>query len=681
MNKENSPIRALTNVGVLTEQRLARLGILTIQDLLFHLPLRYQDRTRCYLIAEAKIGQEIVIEGTVESCEIKSGKRRILTVVLSDESGIILLKWFHFNPNQHYQIGEQLRCFGEIKNGLDCLEIIHPETRRVELNTPLENTLTPIYPTTEGLFQPQLRKLIKQALQFEITDLLPSDLTKDLPTLLEALQIVHSPKPEENIEELLNRQHPAQQRLALEELLAHHLSLRVSRQQVKCYHAPIFIETSKTIRSFIENLPFALTNAQKKVYQEILDDVTKSRPMQRLIQGDVGAGKTVVAALAALHAVESGLQVAIMSPLELLAEQHFRTFHQWFEKLGILTVKLLGSLTKKNKEKSLLQIANGEAQIVIGTHALFQEQVQFQKLGLIVIDEQHRFGVEQRLALKEKGTFENNHPHQLIMTATPIPRTLALTMYADLDISIIDELPPGRTPIVTVAMPASRRSEIIQRVSNACQNGRQAYWVCPLIEESEQLEIQAAQATFEQLCHDLPHLKIGLAHGKLKAKEKEKVMKSFQSGDIDVLVATTVIEVGVDVANASLMIIDNPERLGLSQLHQLRGRVGRGTVESFCVLLYQPPLSNLAKSRLAILRESLDGFFIAQRDLELRGPGEVLGTRQTGIVKLKVADWQQHHDLIGDIPPLAEYLLEKKPEIVAPLIRRWVYHSPFGEVY
>jgi len=681
MNKENLPIRDLTNVGVLTEQRLARLGILTVQDLLFHLPLRYQDRTRRYAIAEARIGQEIIIEGTVESCEIKSGKKRILTVVLRDESGIILLKWFHFNPNQHYQMGEQLRCFGEIKRGLDCLEIIHPETRRIEPNSELEKTLTPIYPTTDGLFQSLLRKLIKQAFQFEMTDWLPSDLTNGLPTLFEALQMVHCPNPEENVEELLNRQHPAQQRLALEELLAHHLSLRLSRQQAKTYQAPVFLQTSETIKTFLNSLPFALTNAQRKVYQEIVEDVTKSRPMQRLIQGDVGSGKTVVAALAALHAIESGFQVAIMSPLELLAEQHFKTFSNWFEKLGISTVKLLGSLTKKNKEKTLLHIATGDAQIIIGTHALFQEQVQFQKLGLIVIDEQHRFGVEQRLALKEKGTFENNHPHQLIMTATPIPRTLALTLYADLDVSIIDELPPGRTPIVTVAIPSSRRSEVIQRVSNACKNGRQAYWVCPLIEESEQLEIQAAEVTFEQLCYDLTHLKIGLAHGKLKAKDKEKVMKSFQAGDIDVLVATTVIEVGVDVANASLMIIDNPERLGLSQLHQLRGRVGRGTIESFCVLLYQPPLSNLAKSRLAILRESQDGFLIAQRDLELRGPGEVLGTRQTGIVKLKVADWQQHHDLIGDIPPLAEHLLQKMPEVAAPLIRRWVYHSPFGEVY
>jgi len=678
---ENIPIRHLKNIGVLTEQRLTRLGILTVQDLLFHLPMRYQDRTRLFPIGHLKIGQEVLIEGTVNSCEIKNGKRRILTVILQDFSGMIALKWFHFNPSQHYQIGEKLRCFGEIKNGLNCLEVFHPETRRIESNTPLENTLTPVYPTTEGLFQPQLRKLIHQALQFEIPDLLPKELTNGLPSLLESLQIVHSPNPEEKVEELLNGQHPAQQRLALEELLAHHLSLRLSRQNSQHYQAPILIKNSRNIQQFIKTLPFQLTNAQQRVYQEILNDVTKPSPMQRLIQGDVGSGKTIVAALAAFHAIESGLQVAIMSPLELLAEQHFKNFNNWFEKLGIQTTKLIGSLTKKNKEQTLLKIANGEAQIIIGTHALFQESVVFKKLGLIIIDEQHRFGVQQRLALKEKGTFGNNHPHQLIMTATPIPRTLALTLYADLDVSIIDELPPGRTPIKTVAIPISKRSEIIERVAQICSTGRQAYWVCPLIEESEQFDIQAAQVTFEQLHHDLPNLKIGLAHGKLKSKDKDQVMKLFQKGEINVLVATTVIEVGVDVPNASLMIIDNAERLGLSQLHQLRGRVGRGTIESFCVLLYQPPLSNLAKSRLTILRESQDGFLIAQRDLELRGPGEVLGTRQTGIVKLKVADWQQHHDLIGNIPPIAEKLLQTQPDLVPQLIRRWVFQSPFSEVY
>ncbi len=678
---ENIPIRHLKNIGVLTEQRLTRLGILTVQDLLFHLPMRYQDRTRLFPIGHLKIGQEVLIEGTVNSCEIKNGKRRILTVILQDFSGMIALKWFHFNPSQHYQIGEKLRCFGEIKNGLNCLEVFHPETRRIESNTPLENTLTPVYPTTEGLFQPQLRKLIHQALQFEIPDLLPKELTNGLPSLLESLQIVHSPNPEEKVEELLNGQHPAQQRLALEELLAHHLSLRLSRQNSQHYQAPILIKNSRNIQQFIKTLPFQLTNAQQRVYQEILNDVTKPSPMQRLIQGDVGSGKTIVAALAAFHAIESGLQVAIMSPLELLAEQHFKNFNNWFEKLGVQTTKLIGSLTKKNKEQTLLKIANGEAQIIIGTHALFQESVVFKKLGLIIIDEQHRFGVQQRLALKEKGTFENNHPHQLIMTATPIPRTLALTLYADLDVSIIDELPPGRTLIKTVAIPISKRSEIIERVAQICSTGRQAYWVCPLIEESEQFDIQAAQVTFEQLHHDLPNLKIGLAHGKLKSKDKDQVMKLFQKGEINVLVATTVIEVGVDVPNASLMIIDNAERLGLSQLHQLRGRVGRGTIESFCVLLYQPPLSNLAKSRLTILRESQDGFLIAQRDLELRGPGEVLGTRQTGIVKLKVADWQQHHDLIGNIPPIAEKLLQTQPDLVPQLIRRWVFQSPFSEVY
>jgi ATP-dependent DNA helicase RecG len=678
---ESIPICQLKNVGVLTEQRLARLGILTIQDLLFHLPMRYQDKTRCYPIGQLKVGQEVIIEGTVESCEIKKGKRQILSIMLRDFSGAIALKWFHFNASQQYKMGEKLRCFGEIKNGLNCLEIYHPETRRIDSSVPLENTLTPVYPTTEGLFQPQLRKLAQQALQFEISDLLPKILTNGLPNLKEALQTVHCPKPEENIEELLNGQHPAQQRLALEELLAHHLSLRLSRQKSQHYQAPIFLKNSQNIQLFIKHLPFQLTHAQQKVYQEILKDVTQPHPMQRLIQGDVGSGKTIVAALAALHAIESGFQVAIMSPLELLTEQHFKSFNQWFEQLGIKAIKLVGSLTKKNKGQAVAKIANGEVQIIIGTHALFQENVQFQRLGLIIIDEQHRFGVQQRLALKEKGTFENNHPHQLIMTATPIPRTLALTLYADLDVSIIDELPPGRMPIKTVAMPISKRSELIERIAQICSTGRQAYWVCPLIEESEQLEIQAAQVTFEQLCHDLPTLKIGLAHGKLKAKDKDQVMTLFQKGEINVLVATTVIEVGVDVPNASLMIIDNAERLGLSQLHQLRGRVGRGTIESFCVLLYQPPLSNLAKSRLAILRESQDGFLIAQRDLELRGPGEVLGTRQTGIVKLKVADWQQHHDLIGNIPSIAEQLLQTQPELAPHLIRRWVFHSPFGEVY
>lgn len=669
---ENFPICQLKNLSALTTQRLAKLGILSIQDLLFHLPIRYQDKTRCYPLGELQIGQQVLIEGRVENFKIKKDQPHLLIVTLRDSTGFITLKWFHFYPNQKYEIGEKLRCFGEVRNGLNGLEIYHPKVQRLNSDVPLENTLTPIYRTTEGLSQRQLRKLISQALQFKIPELLPTAISNGLPTLEQSLHAVHFPSPQENIEQLLNGQHPARQRLALEELLAHHLSLRLFRQQIQAYQAPLLTKDSYNIQQFIKTIPFQLTKAQQKVYQEILDDVTKPSPMQRLIQGDVGSGKTIVAALAALHAVESGLQVVIMSPLELLAEQHFQNFNLWFKQFNIKIFKLTSSLTQKQKQQAKTVIFTGEAQIIIGTHALFQKDVQFKKLGLIIIDEQHRFGVQQRLSLQEKGIFNNYRPHLLMMTATPIPRTLALTLYADFDISIIDELPPGRIPIQTVVIPISRRGEIIEKLAHLCSTKQQVYWVCPLIDESKLLEIQTAQATFHQLRRELPALKIGLVHGKLESKEKEQILKSFQKGNLDILVTTTVIEVGVDVPNASIMIIDHAERMGLSQLHQLRGRVGRGSLKSTCVLLYQPPLSAPATARLALLRESQDGFLIAQRDLELRGPGDLLGLHQTGSLKLRVVDWQQHHDLLQTVSLRAEQLLKVYPKLVLPLIRRWV---------
>ncbi len=682
----NLPITHLKGVGVQVELRLARLNIHTVHDLLCHLPLRYQDRTRVTPIRELIEGEDVVIEATVEACEIKQGKRRSLVAVLNDGTGSIQLRLFHFSAAQQKILnpGARLRCFGEVRAGYACPELVHPEYQRLEEQppAPFEQGLTPVYPSTEGLHQKTLRKLMLQALAQLPEAVLPEHLLPDLPSQAEAFQSLHQPPPEADLLGLTEKSHPARQRLALEELLAQHLSLRQLQQQVQTQSAPIFTNAGLWRQALLKNLGFTLTEAQHRVYQEIRQDMAQPRPMQRLVQGDVGSGKTVIAALAALQALESSYQVALMAPTELLAEQHFRSFNQWFAPLGIQVAWLVGGLSKKQREQTLADLADATAALTVGTHALFQEQVQFAKLGLLIVDEQHRFGVHQRLALRDKGMSASDlRAHQLIMTATPIPRTLAMTAYADLDTSIIDELPPGRTPVTTVVIPDTRREEVIQRIANACEQGRQVYWVCTLVEESDTLDSEAAAATAELLHQVLPKVRIGLAHGRMKAKDKDAVMQAFKACELDLLVATTVIEVGVDVPNASLMIIDNAERLGLAQLHQLRGRVGRGAVDSYCVLLYHPPLSETSKLRLATLRESQDGFFIAQRDLELRGPGEILGTRQTGLNHLRVADLQTDQALLEKVPAIAERLLREHPQAVEALLARWVPHSiEYGEV-
>ncbi len=684
-------VTALKGVGPKLAERLRRLGIHTAEDVLLHLPLRYQDRSRMTPINQLQPGKEALIEAQVLSSEVAMRSRRFLLCHLADGTGVLTLRFFHFSPAQHHLLGQpgvRLRCFGEVRQGYTGgLEMIHPECRRVEPDTPVEERLTPFYPATAGLQQFTLRHLAEEALaQLEaaalLPELLPSTLLArlKLPPIAEAVRLLHQPPAKTSVAELESGRHPARQRLAFEELLAHQISLRRLRERTRRQTAPPLAESGLSQR-FLERLPFTLTHAQQRVLAEIADDLAQPRPMLRLLQGDVGSGKTVVAAAAALRAVETGAQAALMAPTELLAEQHYRNFRNWLDGLGIEVAWLTGRLTGKARRALLERLAAGEVQIVVGTHALFQEAVAFAELALVIVDEQHRFGVHQRLALREKGRAGGRCPHQLIMTATPIPRTLAMSAYADLDTSIIDELPPGRRRVKTVVVPDHRRTQIIDRIRQACLSGRQAYWVCPLIEESEVLQCQAATVTAEQLGEILPELRIGLVHGRLPAAAKETAMAAFKAGELQLLVATTVIEVGVDAPNASLMIIENPERLGLAQLHQLRGRVGRGATESSCVLLYRPPLSEVAYARLAALRECHDGFEIARRDLELRGPGEVLGTRQTGEQSLRVADLLRDQNLLNVIRQTADHLLHAHPECVEPLIRRWIgVGARYGEV-
>jgi ATP-dependent DNA helicase RecG len=676
------PLTALKGAGPRVAERLERLGIRTVQDLLFHLPLRYQDRTRVVPIGSLRPGDQAVVEGRIELAEVILRRRRMLLARLADGTGSLLLRFFHFHAAQQAALarGVRLRCFGEVRAGPSMLEMIHPEYRRMdgEEPAPVEEHLTPIYPATEGVHQLTLRALTAQALERlgpgALPDWLPAPVLEQMrfPPLHEALHQVHRPAPDTALGALEEGLHPAQRRLAFEELLAHHLSLRRLRAQIQRQPAPRIEAPGRLAQALIARLPFALTGAQRRVLEELLEDLRRGHPMLRLVQGDVGSGKTVVAALACLHAVEAGWQAAIMAPTELLAEQHHRNLRRWLEPLGIGLAWLSGRAKGKQRERVLEAIGSGDAALVVGTHALFQEAVGFPRLGLVVIDEQHRFGVHQRLALREKGGAEGLHPHQLIMTATPIPRTLAMTAYADLDCSAIDELPPGRTPVQTVAVPEARRAQVIERVRSACREGRQAYWVCTLIEESEALQCQAAAETAAQLTQALPELRVGLVHGRMKPSEKEAAMAAFTAGALDLLVATTVIEVGVDVPNASLMIIENAERLGLAQLHQLRGRVGRGSVRSSCVLMYRGPLSEAAQARLAVLRETNDGFEIARRDLELRGPGELLGTRQAGALDLHIADLSRDRDLLEAVEEVAGELLRAHPERVAPLVRRWL---------
>ncbi|MCQ4253893.1 ATP-dependent DNA helicase RecG [Stutzerimonas stutzeri] len=683
------PVTALRGVGAALAEKLARVGLETLQDVLFHLPLRYQDRTRVVPIGALRPGQDAVIEGVVSGADIVMGRRRSLLVRLQDGSGTLSLRFYHFSQAQKEAMkrGTQLRCYGEARPGASGLEIYHPEYRALTGEpAPVEQTLTPIYPTTEGLTQQRLRNLSEQALSrlgpHSLPDWLPAELARNycLGPLDQALRYLHRPPADANLEELAEGRHWAQHRLAFEELLTHQLSLQRLRERVRAQQAPALPPAKALPQRFLANLGFSPTGAQQRVGAEIAYDLTQDEPMLRLVQGDVGAGKTVVAALAALQALEAGYQVALMAPTEILAEQHFLNFSKWLEPLGIEVAWLAGKLKGKARAVSLEQIASG-APMVVGTHALFQDEVVFKRLALVIIDEQHRFGVQQRLALRQKGIDGRLCPHQLIMTATPIPRTLAMSAYADLDTSILDELPPGRTPVNTLVIADSRRLEVIERVRIACNEGRQAYWVCTLIEESEELTCQAAETTFEDLSAALVGLRVGLIHGRMKPAEKAAVMEQFKRGELQLLVATTVIEVGVDVPNASLMIIENPERLGLAQLHQLRGRVGRGSAASHCVLLYHPPLSQLGRERLAIMRETCDGFLIAEKDLELRGPGEMLGTRQTGLLQFKVADLMRDAELLPAVRDAAQELLARWPQHVSPLLERWLRHGQeYGQV-
>ena len=681
-----TPVSAIKGVGSKVADKLNKLGIVSMQDILFHLPLRYEDRTRIYAIADLMPLMHGTVLAEVVSSEIQLGKRRSWLVKVKDGSGYLTLRFFHFSAAQKNAVtpGVLLRCFGEAKRGPRGLEMLHPEYRvyNDELLTEVSETLTPVYPTTEGLRQATWRNLTDAALVYLQRSTPDEYLTASLAqnwSLTEALQYIHRPPPDASLQLLELGKHPAQQRLIIEELVAQQLSMYKLRSQSQQQQAIALYINTPLEQRFLSALPFSPTNAQQRVTAEIRHDLSQSLPMLRLVQGDVGSGKTLVAALAALTAIGNGYQVALMAPTELLAEQHAANFARWFTPLDINVAWLGGKTKGKARQSTLNAISDGSAQMVVGTHALFQQQVEFSQLALIIIDEQHRFGVHQRLALREKGGIEGKYPHQLVMTATPIPRTLAMTAYADLDTSIIDELPPGRTPVTTVAIPDTRRDDIIERVRSAVKTEqRQAYWVCTLIEESETLQCQAAEDTLVNLQQALPDLRIGLVHGRLKAAEKQAVMQQFSAAELDLLVATTVIEVGVDVPNSSLMIIENPERLGLAQLHQLRGRVGRGSTASHCVLLYHAPLSKTAQARLGVLRDSNDGFVIAQRDLEIRGPGELLGTRQTGVLQFKIADLSRDAELLPQAQQIATTLWQQNRTASEQLIKRWLANK---EIY
>lgn len=675
------PLTSLSGVGAAIAEKLSRIGIQNVQDLLFHLPMRYEDRTRITPISDARPESFATIEGYVQHTEVQFGRRPILSVTLSDGTSKIMLKFFNFNAGMKNSLatGVRVKAFGEIKRGRYMAEIHHPEYQIIRNNQPLAlaETLTPIYSTTEGLKQASLRKMTEQALavlqNVQVAELLPELYNPHQYSLKDALALLHRPPPSVSAEVLEKGEHPAQKRLIFEELLAHNLAMQQLRLGVKQQYAEPLTYKSDLKSRFLASLPFEPTNAQKRVTEDIERDLAQPSPMMRLVQGDVGSGKTLVAALAALTAIDNGKQVALMAPTEILAEQHANNFANWLRPFGIEVGWLAGKVKGKARNVQLEAIKNGDVQMIIGTHALFQESVEFHDLALIIIDEQHRFGVHQRLTLREKGAKADHYPHQLIMTATPIPRTLAMTVYADLDTSIIDELPPGRTPIKTVVISEDRRPEIVQRVYQACKNEkRQAYWVCTLIDESEVLEAQAAAAIAEDLQRALPDLRIGLVHGRMKPQEKQEIMAEFKAANIDLLVATTVIEVGVDVPNASLMIIENSERLGLAQLHQLRGRVGRGATASHCVLMYKPPLGKISSKRLQVMRDSQDGFYIAEKDLEIRGTGEILGTKQTGSAEFKVANLMRDRKIIPLVQRYAKQIIVENPPLAEALIKRWL---------
>ncbi len=677
-------ILELSGIGPKIEEKLNRVGIFTIQDCLLHLPLRYQDKTRLSLINTLQAGQEALVEGTIENTQIRFGRRRSLLCLISDGTGTLVLRFFHFSRAQQQRLekGGVLRCYGQVRRGNQTLEIAHPEYRHIDPeNSPkIEKQLTAIYPLTDGLQQRTLQKLTSQALDV-LTDhedkpaeLLPDEIltTFNLLDLVYALSYVHRPPPKADLQLLRERQHPTQQRLSFEELLSQHLSLQRVRQKTQALQATPMRHQGQLRKELMKQLDFTLTPAQEKVSGEIEQDLEKDIPMLRLLQGEVGSGKTVVAALAALRALESDCQIALMAPTELLAEQHFQTFNQWFKCLDVEILLITGKASKTERDSNFDSLHNKQRVIAIGTHALFQKDITFSNLGLIIIDEQHRFGVHQRLSLLDKGIVDDYLPHQLIMTATPIPRTLAMTTYADLDISTIDSLPPNRQKINTVIISNNRRDEITTRIKDVCNSGRQVYWLCTLIEESDVLQCQTATETYQKLSQKLEDINVGLIHGRMKNKEKETTIVSFKEKKIQLLVATTVIEVGVDIPNASLMIIENAERLGLFQLHQLRGRVGRGNIRSNCVLMYQAPLSDLARSRLETLRNTNDGFEIAEKDLQLRGFGELTGTRQTGLPDLRIANILQDAKLLIDVQRAAKMLQKKYPQHIDPLIKRWL---------
>ena len=679
-----APASTLSGVGPALLATLSKLGLERVQDLWFHLPLRYEDKTRVTAMADLRVGERAQVEGVIEAVERGFRFRPQLKVVIGDAGGQpLVLRFFHFNRAQAEQlkVGARVLCYGEVRHAAQGLEMVHPSYQRLsgdELAT-VDELLSPVYPTTEGLGTKRLAGVIAKSLALlppaAQLELIPPELCAEhgLTSLRDALLYVHRPPPDAHLGQLMLGRHPAQQRLAFEELLTQHLSLKRMRAAVRRRHAPALGGDGILREQLLRELPFALTAAQQRVTAEVARDIAQPKPMLRLVQGDVGSGKTIVAALAALAAIEAGQQVALMAPTELLAEQHLRNFRHWLQPLGVAVEWLVGKQQGKARQQAMQRIAEG-ASMAIGTHALMQEGVTFAKLGLVIVDEQHRFGVQQRLALRDKGADHVGGlvPHQLVLTATPIPRTLAMSAYADLDVSSIDELPPGRTPVQTIAISNARRVEVIERIHAACGDGRQVYWVCTLIEESEQLRAQAAEVAHAELSSALAGFKVGLIHGRMKPKEKQVAMDAFKAGELSVLVATTVIEVGVDVPNASLMVIENSERLGLAQLHQLRGRVGRGAVASNCVLLYQPPLGQLARERLQVMRETNDGFRIAQKDLELRGPGEVLGTRQTGQLSFRIADLARDAHLLPAVQQVGERMLAEHPAQTEQLIERWI---------
>jgi len=675
-----------TKISPATLAKLAKLGIHHRADLLLHLPLRYEDETHLAPIATVQPGVTVQVQGTITHSEIAFRPRRTLVCRMQDSSGELYLRFLNFYPSQQKQlaVGRQIRAIGEVRMGHYGAEMVHPKCRAVEDDTPLQQSLTPVYPTTAGLSQPILRKLVVNALEtLPLPDTLPDALLKrlKLASFADSIHLLHNPSPDIAASTLEERSHAAWKRIKFDELLAQQLSMRVHHRERGKRIAPKLAAHDKLTTRLLKALPFKLTKAQQRTFAEISHDLAKPHPMQRLLLGDVGSGKTIVAALAALQAIENGFQVALMAPTEILAEQHYLKLRDWLEPLGLAPVWLSGSLKKKDKQLAAEHIASGATLLAIGTHALFQQQVSFHKLGLAIVDEQHKFGVQQRLALRNKGKTANtdapvksnsNEPHQLMMSATPIPRTLAMSYYADLDVSVIDELPPGRTPVITKLVSDERRDEVIDRVRAACMAGQQAYWVCPLIDESETLQLQTALETYQLLNVTFPELRVGLVHGKLDNAEKARVMAAFKVGELQLLVATTVIEVGVDVPNASLMVIDHAERMGLAQLHQLRGRVGRGAAQSLCILLYQQPLSELARARLKIIFESTDGFAIAQHDLQLRGPGELLGARQSGVAMLRFADISADEDLLNHARQVADELLRDFPDAARAHLQRWM---------